>query len=128
MELGGMRDRLLPAGPSPRSRWLIGPPWFAAGALAIVLLAAVFLGVRLAESESRAERLRAELRGVYAEAESLRTSALQSQQRVALLEQQVRQLRTERETILRQLQAPALGKQRPLPDQKPTRKRVSRRP
>jgi hypothetical protein len=127
MELAGMR-RPLPARPPPRSQWRDAGPWFPAAALVLLLLAAVFLGVRLAESEGRAEQLRAELRGVYAEAESLRTLALQSQQRAALLEQQVRQLRAERESVLRQLQTPVPGKSRPLPDQKSMRKRIGRRP
>ena len=107
MELGGIRDRPVPDGHGPRSRRAIGRSWLAIGVLVVLLLVAVFLGVRLAESEGQAERLRAELRSVYAEAESLRTAAVQSQQRVALLEQQVRQLRSERETILKQLRAPA---------------------
>jgi septal ring factor EnvC (AmiA/AmiB activator) len=102
-----MRDRPVPDDNRPRSRRAIGRSWVAVGALAVLLLVTVFLSLRLAESESQAERLRAELRSVYAEAESLRTAAEQSQRRVVLLEQQVRQLRNEREAILKQLRAPA---------------------
>jgi hypothetical protein len=102
MELGELRDRPAPEGERPRSRRATGRPWVAVGAFALLLLVAVFLGARLAESESQAERLRAELRSVYAEAESLRAAAVQSQQRVALLEQQVRQLKSGREAILKE--------------------------
>jgi hypothetical protein len=126
MELGGMRDRPLPDGDPPRSRRTLARLWLTGGALAFLLLVAVVLGVRLAESESHVERLRAELRSVYAEAESLRTAAVRSEQRVLLLEQQVRQLRAERETLLRQLQmsaaptrAPHAARTRPREPDKP---------
>jgi DNA repair exonuclease SbcCD ATPase subunit len=110
MKLGGKRDRAAPDSGPLRSRWSIGRPWVAASVIAVLLLVAVFLGIRLAQRERQVERLRTELRGVYAEAESLRTSTLQSQQRVSLLEQQVRQLRAERETILKQLRTPATAR------------------
>ena len=51
--------------------------------------------------------MRAELRSVYAEAESLRAAAVQFQQRVALLEEQVRQLKSGGEAVLKQPRTPA---------------------
>jgi hypothetical protein len=125
MELGGMRDRPVPNSDPPRSRGTLARLWLAAGALGVLLFAAVVLGVRLAESESHVERLRAELRGVYAEAESLRTAAVRSEQRVLLLEQQVRQLRAEREALLQQRQLPAATE--PARAARPARKRTRER-
>lgn len=105
MELGGSRGFPAPEGAAPRSWWVAGRGWIAAGALAALLVLTGFLGVQLVESERRVEQLRAELRGVYTEAESLRTAGAGSEQRVAVLEQQLRQLRAERETLLKRLQA-----------------------
>jgi septal ring factor EnvC (AmiA/AmiB activator) len=56
--------------------------------------------VKWAESRTEAARLRAELKQVYTEAESLRTQSTQAQRRVSLLEQQVRALTAERERLL----------------------------
>lgn len=105
MESGRSRDHLAPEGASRRSWSLAGPAWVVAGAAAVLLLLVGFLGVQLAGSGKRVEQLRAELRSVYAEAESLRSAAAGSQQRVIVLEQQLRQLRTERETLLKRLRA-----------------------
>src|SRR4030095_5569455 len=61
-------------------------PWaLMVAALLLVVLVAV-LWAKWSESRGDVERLRAELKTVYAEAESLRTQAAQVQQRVALLE------------------------------------------
>ena len=91
------------------------PPAIAAGhqpavvrrRLAVLLFVACSWASGSPRARVEVERLGAELRAVYAEAESLRTAAVQSERRSPLLEQQVRQLRSERETILKQLRAPA---------------------
>ena len=80
-------------------------PWFLIGAaLALVVLVAVLWG-KWAESRTETQRLRAELKDVYAEAEMLRSKSAQADQRVTLLEQQVKTLRAEREDALSRLAA-----------------------
>ena len=72
-------------------------PWaLIVAALLLVVLVAV-LWAKWSESRGDVERLRAELKTVYAETESLRTQAAQAQQRVALLEKQVQSIRNERD-------------------------------
>lgn len=100
------------------------PRYLIAASLMLVVLAVVLWG-KWSESQTEAQQLRAELKQVYFEAETLRTQANQAQQQVALLEQQVRSLTTERTEILKRLEA-AGGEKRPLktkPATKPTRKR-----
>lgn len=80
-------------------------PWFLIGAaLALAVLVAILWG-KWAESRIETQRLRVELKEVYAEAEMLRSKSAQADQRVALLDQQVKTLRTEREDALSRLAA-----------------------
>ena len=80
-------------------------PWFLiAAALALAVLVAVLWG-KWAESRTETQRLRTELKEVYAEAEMLRSRSAQADQRVTLLEQQVKTLRAEREDALSRLGA-----------------------
>jgi uncharacterized protein YlxW (UPF0749 family) len=98
MDLRG-GDRMDDAELDLRGPDLVRPrrPWaLMVAALLLVVLVAV-LWAKWSESRGDAERLRAELKTVYAEAESLRTQAAQAQQRVALLEKQVQSIRNERD-------------------------------
>ena len=80
-------------------------PWFLiAAALVLAVLVAVLWG-KWAESRTETQRLKAELKDVYAEAEMLRSKSAQADQRVTLLEQQVKTLRAEREDALSRLAA-----------------------
>ena len=80
-------------------------PWFLiAAALVLAVLVAVLWG-KWAESRTETQRLRAELTDVYAEAEMLRSKSAHADQRVTLLEQQVKTLRAEREDALSRLAA-----------------------
>lgn len=80
-------------------------PWFLiAAALVLAVLVAVLWG-KWAESRTETQRLQAELKDVYAEAEMLRSKSAQADQRVTLLEQQVATLRAEREDALSRLAA-----------------------
>ena len=72
--------------PEPRRPLLL-----IAAAVLLALLSAI-LGAQWIDSRTRAERLQAELRQVYAEAESLRTRATQAEQRIAQLESDLRAL------------------------------------
>ena len=97
-------------------------PWFLiAAALLLVVLVAVVWG-KWSESRTENQLLRAELKQVYFETEAIRTQANQAQQRIGLLEQQVRSLVAERSEILKRLQD-AGGE----PPAKPVRKPVRRR-
>ena len=62
-----------------------------AAALLLAILSAV-LWVKWRESRTRVDQLQAELKHVYAEAETLRTQATRSQQRIAQLERELRAL------------------------------------
>ena len=80
-------------------------PWFLiAAALVLAVLVAVLWG-KWAESRTETQRLRTELKEVYTEAEMLRSKSAQADQRVTLLEQQVKTLRAEREDALSRLAA-----------------------
>jgi len=71
---------------SPRPR----RPWFlVAAALSLALLSA-WLWAKWTDSRTRADRLQAELRQVYAEAETLRTQAMRAQRRIDELERRLR--------------------------------------
>lgn len=94
-------DRMDEAEIDLRGPELVRPrrPWtLIVAALLLVVLVAV-LWAKWSESRADVERLRAELKTVYAEAESLRTQAAQAQQRVALLEKQVQSIRNERDEV-----------------------------
>jgi hypothetical protein len=65
-------------------------PWPLIGAALLLALLSLLLGVQWIDSRTRAEHLHAELRHVYAEAESLRTRAMQAERRVTQLEDELR--------------------------------------
>lgn len=71
-------------------------PWaLIIASLLLVVLVAV-LWAKWSETRSENDRLRAELKIVYMEAESLRTQAAMAQQRVTVLEKQLGVMRSER--------------------------------
>src|SRR5580765_4108364 len=69
----------------PRRPWML-----IVAALLLAVLSAV-LWAKWEESRVQAERLQAEIKQVYAEAEALRTQAARAQQRVTQLERQLRE-------------------------------------
>jgi ElaB/YqjD/DUF883 family membrane-anchored ribosome-binding protein len=80
-------------------------PWFliTASLMLVVLVALVWF--KWSESRTEVLHLRAELKSLYAEAEMVRTRADQGQQKLALLEQQVRTLTAERTELLKRQEA-----------------------
>ena len=64
-------------------------PWALIVASLLLVVLAVVLWAKWSESRAEIERLRAELKVVYMEAEAIRTQAALAQQRVALLEKQL---------------------------------------
>jgi type VI protein secretion system component VasK len=72
----------------PRRPWLL-----IVASLLLAMLSAV-LWAKWADSRIRAERLQAEIKVVYAEAETLRTEAARAQRRVFELERELRDLTT----------------------------------
>jgi F0F1-type ATP synthase membrane subunit b/b' len=72
------------AAPSPRRPWLL-----IAAALLLAALSAI-LWAKWWESRTRADRLQAEIKQVYAEAERLRTQAARAEQRVEQLERELK--------------------------------------
>jgi hypothetical protein len=72
--------------PSPRRPWLL-----IAAALLLAMLSAI-LWAKWWESRTRAARLQAEIREVYAEAEALRTEAARAEQRAEQLERELQAL------------------------------------
>ena len=79
-------------------------PWYLIIASLMLVALVVVVWAKWSESRNEAQLLRAEVKQVYVEAETLRTQANQAQQRVALLEQQVRALLAERTEILKKLE------------------------
>jgi len=67
-------------------------PWLLIVAALLLAVLSTVLWAKWADSRIRAERLQAELKHVYGEAEALRTQAARAQQRVGQLEQQLRDL------------------------------------
>ena len=67
-------------------------PWLLIAAALLLAVLSMTLWVKWKDSRSRAEQLHAELRQVYAEAETLRTVATRAQQRIGELERDVRAL------------------------------------
>jgi hypothetical protein len=65
-------------------------PWALIAAALLLAMLSTILWVKWRDSRERADRLQAELRQVYAEAESLRTEATRAQQRIAQLEDELR--------------------------------------
>ena len=83
--------------PAPRRPWLLlilSP---------ILALLALWAGIQWRSGLEREDRLRAELKQVYVEAETLRLQGSQAQQKVAILERQVRALAGEIEGLEKQL-------------------------
>ena len=84
--------------PEGRGNAVVRPrrPWTLIVASLLLAFLSAVLWTKWSETRARAERLQQEVKQVYGEAESLRTQAAMAQQRVALLEQQVRALTAER--------------------------------
>src|SRR5262245_50509690 len=89
-----MRTDATDARPAAMRRGLLSPrprrPWLLIVATLLLAVLSTVLWAKWADSRIRAERLEAEIRQVYAEAEGLRTEADRAQQRVAQLEQELR--------------------------------------
>jgi F0F1-type ATP synthase membrane subunit b/b' len=75
-----------PIEPWPRRPWLL-----IAAALLLAVLSTI-LWAKWSDSRTRANQLQAELKQVYAEAESLRTRAARAEQRIAQLERELQAL------------------------------------
>ncbi len=95
-------------------------PWYLISASLMLVVLVVVVWAKWSESRTEVQLLRAEVKQVYVEAETLRTQANQAQQRVALLEQQVRGLIAERTEILKKLEEAGI--------EPPPRKVVPKRP
>jgi hypothetical protein len=84
----------LPATAAPPSRLArrIRPrrPWLLVGACLLLVVLSVALWGKWVENRDRADRLSAELKKVYGEAEKLRTEGAAAKQRIAQLERQLR--------------------------------------
>lgn len=84
----------LPATAAPYSRLArrIRPrrPWLLIGACLLLVALTVTLWGKWVESRDRADRLSAELKKVYVEAEKLRTEGAAAKQRIIQLERQLR--------------------------------------
>ncbi|HYB41987.1 MAG TPA: hypothetical protein VEL75_09480 [Candidatus Methylomirabilis sp.] len=65
-------------------------PWFLIAAALLLAVLSGTLWSRWRDTRMHAEQLEAELKGVYAEAEMLRTEAVRAQQRIAQLERELR--------------------------------------
>lgn len=66
-------------------------PWLLIVAALLLAVLSTVLWAKWEESRVRAERLQAEIKLVYSEAEALRTKEARAQQRVAQLERQLRE-------------------------------------
>lgn len=82
----------LPATAAARLARRIRPrrPWLLIGACLLLVVLCVTLWGKWVESRDRAERLSAELKKVYVEAEKLRTEGAAAKQRILQLERQLR--------------------------------------
>jgi len=67
-------------------------PWLLIAAALLLAILSTVLWVKWRESRTRVDQLQGELIHVYAEAETLRTQATRSQQRIAELERELREL------------------------------------
>ena len=102
----------------PRKPWVL---------IVLALILAALAGVASVQwkrAVDREEKLQAEMRVVYRDAESLRTRAAQAEQRMKLLEQQLSQLTSERDSLtqrVKQLEEELNKLRRPKPAaKKPT--------
>jgi hypothetical protein len=80
-------------------------PWALIVAALLLVVLSVVLWAKWSESRAEVDRLRAELKVVYMEAEAIRTQAALAQQRVASLEKQL--------GMLREKHAPAVDDAKP---------------
>lgn len=80
------------AGPHARLGRRIRPrrPWLLISSCLLLVVLSVTLWGKWVENRDRADRLSAELKKVYIEAEKLRTEAALAKQRIAQLERQLR--------------------------------------
>lgn len=85
------------AGPVP------GRPWLLIVASLLLAVLATWAGMQYKRAADREQRLRAELKQVYLEAENLRTVATQWQARAMLLRQQAAALTVERDGLAKRL-------------------------
>jgi len=67
-------------------------PWLLIVASLLLAILSIVLWAKWEESRVLSERLQAEIKQVYAEAEALRTQAARAQQRVTQLERQLREV------------------------------------
>jgi hypothetical protein len=89
-------DRLGEMDMEPRGLEMLRPrrPWFLIVASLLLVVLVAVLWAKWSESRTEIDRLRAELKVVYMEAEAIRTQAALAQQRVGVLEKQLRGNRT----------------------------------
>jgi hypothetical protein len=78
-------------------------PWLLIILSPILAILALWAGTQWKSGVDREDRLRAELKQVYLEAETLRLQAAQAQQKGTLLEQQVVELVSEKEKVAKRL-------------------------
>ncbi|MFQ5830782.1 MAG: hypothetical protein ACE5JD_16745 [Candidatus Methylomirabilia bacterium] len=95
----------------------MGRPWLLVVASLFLALLSVGTGVAWRRGVEREKQLRAELRQVYREAETLRSYVVQWQDRAEFLERQLSALSRERESLRKQLgslePAPRASRARP---------------
>src|SRR5262249_57799728 len=79
---------------TPSDRPAPGPrrPWLLIAAALLLALLSVILWAKWWESRARADKLQAEIKQAYAEAEALRTQAAQAEQRAEQLERELKDL------------------------------------
>lgn len=82
-----------------------GQPWLLISVSLVLAALAAWAGVQYTRSVEREQRLRAELRQVYLEAESLRSEVNRWRERAMLLQQQVSALTVERDGLAERLGA-----------------------
>ena len=80
-----------------------GRPWLLIAASLLLAVLATWTGVQYKRSLEREQQLRAELKQVYLEAETLRSVATQWQERAMLLKQHAAALTVERDGLAKRL-------------------------
>lgn len=78
-------------------------PWVLIVLCALLAILAAWTGTQWKLGVDREDKLRAEIRQVYKEAEGLRTQTAQAQQRIAVLDGQVASLTSERENLAQRI-------------------------